>query len=450
MRIKTVPEDFRVRELLEFEPDRDGEHHVYLLRKEKLSTAEALSAVVEHTGVDRADIAYAGLKDRQAITEQHISIRGHRVDLERSGLTLTWLGRAREPIHSRLSRGNAFTIVLRDLLPQEAARVRRDLPSVERTGFPNYFDDQRFGCLRHGQGFVMLHVLRGDFERALHDLIAVPSPVAISGDVKLKRALDHNWGDWDACMRIARGPVYRPVFDHLLGHPGDFRGALEKLPTRIKLIHSFAYQSFLWNRAVSRMMKPVVPGVQRLKIDTLAGWLLAWRYLDRDIEDKLSAMATPLYAPDGHGGGEPFRRGMAAEMENAGLRREDFLRNELPGMVWKEEHRPAQVKPTEVGPVVVAPDELHRDRVKVTLSFALPRGAYATMLLKRLFAEAWEMRPLLRRDRQAARLERRGPPVGGGPAATAGPDDGTGEDATPARRARPPAPRLFSDEDYDE
>jgi tRNA(Glu) U13 pseudouridine synthase TruD len=32
---------------------------------------------------------------------------------------------------------------------------------------PNYFDDQRFGCLRHGQGFPMRSVLLGDHERAL-------------------------------------------------------------------------------------------------------------------------------------------------------------------------------------------------------------------------------------------------------------------------------------------
>ena len=38
MRIKVIPEDFRVRELLDFESDEQGEHYVHLLHKEKLST----------------------------------------------------------------------------------------------------------------------------------------------------------------------------------------------------------------------------------------------------------------------------------------------------------------------------------------------------------------------------------------------------------------------------
>lgn len=432
MRIKSEPQDFRVRELLDFEPAPQGEFHVHLLKKEKLSTHEALSAIVQEANVDRAAIAYAGMKDRQAVTEQYISIAGRPVELKLAQLTLTPIGRTAQPIHSRMSRGNEFTIVVRDLLPVEATRVRRDLPSVLRTGFPNYFDDQRFGCLRHGQGFVMLHVLHGEYERALHDLIASPSQVAITGDVKLKRALSHNWGDWETCQRVARGPVYRPVFEHLIAHPGDFRGALVTLPTRTKLIHSYAYQSFLWNRAVSRMLKPVIPVVQRLKIDTLAGWLMAWRYLDREIEDKLAVMATPLYAPDGEAGGEPFRRGMVAEMENAGIRREDFLQHELPGMVWKSEQRPVLIKPEGMALEAMAPDEQNEGRVKVRLRFSLPRGCYATMLLKRVFAQSWEMR--------GPRYDREQP---------AGP----GEQQEDPRRgpwSKRPAPRLQTDEDYDE
>ena len=51
MRIKANPEDFRVRELLDFEDVADGEHVVHLLHKEKLSTQEALSLIVQR---DRA------------------------------------------------------------------------------------------------------------------------------------------------------------------------------------------------------------------------------------------------------------------------------------------------------------------------------------------------------------------------------------------------------------
>jgi tRNA pseudouridine13 synthase len=392
VRLKTIPEDFHVRELLQWPDVPGGDHVVHLLHKEKLSTPEALSLLAREADVDRGAIAYAGLKDRQAVTDQYVSIERRAVELKLPNLRLQPVGTTDRPLTSRLSTGNAFTIVVRDLVPHRAAQLRRALPSLVKTGFPNYFDDQRFGCLRHGQGFPMRSVLLGDFERALQQFIAEPSPVAISGDVKLKRTLQLRWRDWESCARIARGPAYQPLFAHLIERPDDFRGALEHVPLRQRVIHAFAYQSFLWNRAVSRMLRGGVDSSQRLRLSTLAGDLLAWKYLAPEREEKLKAMQTPLFGPEGTGGSEPFRRAMIEELQAAGLRRADFADHVVPGMIWKEEPRAVLAKPTDVADVRLQPDDLHDGQVKATLQFALPRGAYATMLIKRLFAPSWFQR----------------------------------------------------------
>lgn len=389
MRLKTLPADFRVRELLEWPEVPTGHFVVHVLEKEKLSTPEALTILVRDAGVDRRAIAYAGLKDRQAVTTQYLTIERRAVEFSLPNLKLRPVGTTDQAITSRMSRGNAFTIVVRDLLPAQAVQVRRSLPALVTTGFPNYFDDQRFGCLRHGQGFPMRSVLAGDFERALQQLVAEPSPVAITGDVKLKQALQAHWGDWATCARIARGPAYQPLFQHLLEHPTDFRSALEHVPLRLRVIQAFAYQSFLWNRAVSRLLWGGVQAGQRLRLHTLMGDLLAWKYLAPEKEQKLQAMRTPLFGIDGDGGSEPFRRAMLAELQAAGLTRADFVDHEVPGMVWREEARDVLCKPRDVAEVQIEPDALHPGRVCATLSFALPRGAYATMLVKRLFAPSW-------------------------------------------------------------
>jgi len=392
VRLKTTPEDFRVRELLEWPEVPGGNFIVHVLHKEKLSTPEALSMLARDAKVDRSTIAYAGLKDRQAVTEQYITIERRAVNLDLNNLRVRPVGTTDRPITSRQSSGNGFVVVVRDLRPPQASQLRRSLPSLQKTGFPNYFDDQRFGCLRHGQGFPMRSVLLGDFERALQQLIAEPSPVAITGDVKLKHTLQLRWGDWETCARIARGPAYEPLFAHLVANPNDFRGALEFVPLRQRVIHAFAYQSFLWNRAVSHLLRGGVLSAQRLRLSTLAGDLLAWKYLAPDREEKLRAMRTPLFGPEGDGGSEPFRNAMIAELEDAGLTRSDFLSNEVPGMIWKEEERAVLIKPADVAEVVIGPDELHPGSVRATLKFALPRGAYATMLIKRLFAPSWYSR----------------------------------------------------------
>jgi hypothetical protein len=88
-------------------------------------------------------------------------------------------------------------------------------------------------------------------------------------------------------------------------------------------------------------------------------------------------------------------------------------------MIWKEEPRDAFVKPADVGEVRIEPDEINGGRVKATLSFSLPRGSYATMLIKRLFAPSYY-------DRGADRYGDRGGDRGdrGGERGPRGRDDG--------------------------
>ncbi len=387
MRLKMAPSDFRVREELSYVPSAKGDYYVHVLTKEKVDTLTALGIVAREAGVTRAEIAFAGLKDRQGRTEQWISIRGRRLDFVGQGVQVRYVGRSDEPVNSKMSGGNHFAIVARDMSPFEAIRVRRNLPAVRQSGFPNYFDDQRFGCLRHGQGFVMRELLLGHDERALAQILARPSPIAIAGDVKLKRALQRHWGDFETCLKIARGPIYERVFTHLLRNRGDFRGALALLPERMKLIHAFAYQSFLWNRAVVRLLLGIVPQKERLLLQSLGGQLVAWRYASPEVVSVLETIETPLYGADGDGGHPDFRRAMHATLIAEGLTEDRFRTVAIPGMFLKSEPRPLLVHPADLVVRDPAPDERNRGRMKIEFSFALPRGSYATLLLKRLFAE---------------------------------------------------------------
>ncbi len=408
MRLKVLPEDFRVKEVLTFKSSPSGPYFVHRLRKEKLDTLEAIGIVAKEGGITREDIAFAGLKDRQAETEQWISIRGKRLDIDRRDLQLQFVSRSEEPVTSKLSAGNAFQIVVRDLTLIDLARIRRNTPSLLKAGFPNYFDDQRFGCLKHGQGFAMKSVLAGDFEQALHQIVARPSRVAISGDVKLKKLLARHWRDWEACARIARGPLYQKVFKHLLDQPDDFRGALALLPTRMKLIHAFAYQSFLWNRAVAKYVRRNTLPRERVELETALGGLVAWRYLKEDQLVRVRASETPLYGPEGTGGAPPFAAVMREVLEESQLTPRDFLENKIPGMVLKEEQRPLLVEPREFSISEAEPDETSPGRSKVRIAFELPRGAYATMLIKRLFADPPQPRTDRMREPERPRRPRHG------------------------------------------
>ena len=107
-------------------------------------------------------------------------------------------------------------------------------------------------------------------------------------------------------VRFVRGPIYKPVLEHLRRSPADFAGAIQKLNSRTRLIQSFAYQSYLWNRAVSSMLEELVPAKQQLKIDSLMGELVTFERLDEAALAELAKLRTPLFAPDGEGGDPLF------------------------------------------------------------------------------------------------------------------------------------------------
>lgn len=147
--LKQTPADFEVEEILGFEPDGDGEHQWLWIEKRGLNTVDAARRLASFAGVREADVSWAGLKDRQALTWQWFSLQlpGRAVDW--SGWSDPDLRVLRAERHSRKlrrgsHRGNRFVIVLRDLQGDIEALTPR-LQRIGADGVPNYFGAQRFG-----------------------------------------------------------------------------------------------------------------------------------------------------------------------------------------------------------------------------------------------------------------------------------------------------------------
>ncbi len=73
-RIKQHADDFAVEEILGFEPESDGPHAWLQIRKRGTNTGWLAGALARLAGVARRDVGYAGLKDRAAVTTQWFSV----------------------------------------------------------------------------------------------------------------------------------------------------------------------------------------------------------------------------------------------------------------------------------------------------------------------------------------------------------------------------------------
>ena len=73
-RFKTQPEDFVVEELLGFEPSGVGEHCLVWVEKRDLDSNAAAARLADALGIRRRLVSHCGLKDRHAVTRQWFSI----------------------------------------------------------------------------------------------------------------------------------------------------------------------------------------------------------------------------------------------------------------------------------------------------------------------------------------------------------------------------------------
>lgn len=385
MKVKQLPADFRVEELTDAIPGSAGDFAFYRLDKTGWTTPDALNLVRRRWDVSFDRLGYGGLKDRHADTTQFFTIyRGLKRDLAMDQVRVAYLGQLTEPYSSRHVAANRFAITLRHLTPVAAEAARTAAEEVARAGVPNYFDDQRFGSVGAGGGFVAREMIAGRFEAALKLALAAPYEYDRSEQKHEKATLLARWGDWPACKaELPRGHA-RSLVDYLVSHPTDFKGAVVRLRPELQGLYLSAYQSDVWNRMLDRWLRQTFPaaalGTVRLKLGDRAvptavpeELRAAWEALTLPLPsarmkpqpgEAWAALADAVLAEDGL---------TLATMKVQGLQKPYFAKGDRPGCL-----RPIGMR-TESGD-----DELNRGRKKLTLRFDLPRGSYATMIVKRI------------------------------------------------------------------
>jgi tRNA pseudouridine13 synthase len=410
MKLKQIPEDFSVTESWRFDPDPHGEWFVYLMDKQKLSTFEAVERLRASARIPSGDISYCGLKDKQGRTTQLIAVRRTQVEMQEPDLRLKLLGRTAEPLSAANTTSNRFAVTVRDLSEDDVARLPASVAEVRRIGVVDYFDSQRFGSLKHGQGFLVKDLMRGEYEIALKNFLARPSELDRTNDAKVKQFWKENWGHWDRKNPHPGADRYDMVVRYLRKNPQDFLGAFLRTEPRWRGLQVFAYQSWLWNEGVKQYLRDVV-GVSRLvSIRYQAGTLLFPRELDRDLFVLLREKTFPLLAPDSRFADPHVEKAALSVLEREGQTLADLRVKDTPQIHFDAEERPLLVHPGKLVVGEARKDEFNKGRLRVNLAFTLPPGAYATLVVKRLFH--WTLVPGARAaEKRAPKAERPPPPT---------------------------------------
>lgn len=428
MAIRKQSEDFRVTERLD-ERFAAGfsrawsvvtPHVVYELTKSQLTTPDAIAFLARELRISPGAVDYAGLKDKHAVTTQFVSFPVSDVRAaQRVPATVmpkgggggggaasgggNWSARfvafSARPVVAESIGGNAFVLAVRDLTKAESdamTRRSRDLQASEGTlAIVNYFGAQRFGGNRHGQGWAALPLIRGEFLEAIRLIVGTPARKDSGRTRDFTRLCAQHWGEWKVLAEtLPKCPELRVIEALAAGkQPHEAFGAV---PGFLQQMCVEAFQSVLWNETVRRFVSGL-PGQKHATPDEFGEMVFPFA---RTLGDDVRGMEIPMFAPSTVLA-EPWKAAAEAALAEQGVRLEDLRVPMLRRPQFGEAMRPVVMRCTGFAISPPLADELDQRnpmnptdhamgpggavaRYKRVVEFDLPRGSYATVVLRAL------------------------------------------------------------------
>ena len=163
--IKSIPEDFEVEEIPAYEPSGEGEFLYLWLEKRDMGAEYFTRQIAKRLDIPVGEIGTAGLKDRRAVTRQMVSVPSvaepKLPQLEGDGIKLLRVGRHSNKLRSGHLHGNRFRILIRLSPPLplgEGPGVRASDPSQILDRIREHGLPNYYGPQRFGRDGETLHL----------------------------------------------------------------------------------------------------------------------------------------------------------------------------------------------------------------------------------------------------------------------------------------------------
>ena len=352
------PEDFIVEELPLYEPSQTGTHTYFAIRKRNLSTLEAINRIARELQVPTRDFGYAGLKDKNAITTQVLSVEDiapeRILKIEQPAIKVLWAERHTHKLRVGHLRGNRFELTLRDISHDALSLVETVMERLVIEGVPNRFGVQRFGN-KNDSHLIGKALVKAEWETVVRYMLTDDAP-QVDGVARRMQ------------QELVRKPIEKVV---------------TTIPYRLRKLYLSAYQASLFNKVLERRMPHLgkfLAGDIAVKHSNGAPFLVEDPRVEQPRADALEISPSgPIF---GYKMRMPTGDVLAMEVSlltDDGVRFEKFRK--VAGIRLPGTRRPLRM-----------PIQLHEvsaidSGVGIRLGFTLPAGGYATVVVEEIFAD---------------------------------------------------------------
>ncbi|HMN95794.1 MAG TPA: tRNA pseudouridine(13) synthase TruD [Phycisphaerales bacterium] len=393
--IKQRPGDFLVEELPLYAARGEGEHLYLRIRKTNVSHSELMGVLRRHYGVRETAIGFAGMKDKLAVTEQTISVhlpgRPEGDPPQHPRILVLDAARHENKLRRGHLAGNHFAIRIRQIDPTRAPSILRQLRALSDGGIPDYFGYQRFGYRRNGHR-LGLCVLAEAWEALLAELLGASGSPFPAHQRERREAFDAGRIEESATLWMPGDRPERAAMSALV-RGADPRAAVAAIDETTRSFWVSALQSYVFNRVVDRR-------IDEGALDRLVEGDLAWKHDSRACFAVSAALAEDAatlerlrrfeISPSGPLPGPGMTRptGRAAAIEAAALAETGLAERHFDHLPFRTQgmRRPLRVQLSNVE----AEGGFDEHGPFVRVAFDLPRGAYATVVLRELIGAGAE------------------------------------------------------------
>jgi tRNA pseudouridine13 synthase len=148
-RIKVQPEDFEVEEIPAYEPCGTGDFLYLWIEKRDMGAEYFVRQVARRLDVPVGEVGTAGLKDRRAVARQMASVpvraESRLKELDGDGVRLLRVSRHTNKLRPGHLHGNRFRILVRGVNTAAQTQLQAVVTQLRSCGLPNFFGPQRFG-----------------------------------------------------------------------------------------------------------------------------------------------------------------------------------------------------------------------------------------------------------------------------------------------------------------